>query len=91
MRDCISDWLEGVRLADGSVSCDCFETDPFPPDEFPSVRNNKRRYFHYRTIAKRLGATGGRVKLPKCVQDHIAQLYGDQEGAPTKVGYLQDA
>ena len=49
-----------------------------------------RRYFHYRTIAKLLGATGGRTKLPKCVQDRIAEMYGDQVGAATKVGYVQD-
>ena len=89
-RDCVAEWLEGLRLVDGSDECDCFSTDPFPPADFPHVRNNKRRYFHYRTIAKLLGATGGRTKLPKCVQDRIAEMYGDQVGAATKVGYVQD-
>ena len=47
----------------------------------------------YTTIAKRLGVSGrgNRAKLPKCVTDKIAEMYPDEEGTPTKVGYQQDA
>ena len=37
---------------------------------------SERRYFHYRYIAKELGANGkkNRAKLPPCVQRKIAEL-----------------
>ena len=54
---------------------------------------SERRYFHYRYIAKELGANGkkNRAKLPPCVQRKIAELYPEPEGAPTRVGYRQTA
>ena len=51
----------------------------YPPDQV--------RYLHYRGIAKLLGVAKERVKLPCCVQEEIAKLYPDAEGAPTKVGF----
>ena len=52
----------------------------------------ERRFFHYRYIALLLGAKGDkkRVKLPPCIQARIKEMYGDETGAKTKVGYKQE-
>ena len=88
-RTCVTDWLEGQQLSTDEASCICWSSDPWPAEDFPEVEPRSRRYFHYRAIAKKLGAKGSktRVKLPKCVQKRIADMYGDETGAPTKVGY----
>ena len=54
--------------------------------------NAERRFFHYRYIALELGVSGAgrRAKLPACVQKRIKEMYPDEEGEPTKVGYKQD-
>ena len=92
-RDCVADWLSGQQLRDDRATCFCWETDPFPIEDFPQVLPNERRFHHYRTIAKLLGANGKkkRAKLPPCVAKRITEMYPDEQGAPTKVGYQQDA
>ena len=92
-RDCLVDWLTGSQLSGDRATCFCFESDPFPNEDFPEVRPNERRYFHYYEIAKLLGVTGkkNRAKLPACVTKKIAQMYPDEEGTPTKMGYQQEA
>ena len=63
--------------------CECFKEDPWPPLEFPTVRDGRRRFYHYRTIAWKLGIEPGkRVKLPGCVCKRIEELYGE-----SKVGF----
>ena len=53
------------------------------------MKNKNRRYFYYRALAKKLGATGrhNRAKLPACLAKRIAQMYPDARGAATKVGF----
>ena len=50
---------------------------------------NEARFFHYRGIAKLLGAKGQgkRVKLPACVTKEVAAVYPDAAGAATKTGF----
>ena len=52
-----------------------------------------RRYFYYKTIAKRLGAKGkfARAKLPSCVYKEIEKLHPREVGGPAKVGYRNPA
>ena len=90
-RDCVCEWLTGVQLSDDRATAFCWDTDPFPAEDFPEVRQSERRFFHYRTIAKKLGAVGNqrRAKLPPCVAKRIAQKYADPDGEATKVGYHQ--
>ena len=73
------------------ATCWCWESDPFPAEEFADVAPRERRYFHYFFFARLLGVKGAnnRAKLPKCVTDKIAEMYPDADGAPTKVGYKQ--
>ena len=93
-KGCVADWLEGQQLMDDgpdSTSCIFGKTDPYPPDEFPDKKPKHRRFFLYKTIAKRLGAKGAknRAKLPGCVEYRIRKLYDDKEVSATKVGYKQ--
>ena len=89
---CVS--VAGQQLMDDggpdSTSCIFGKTDPYPPDEFPDKKPKHRRFFLYKTIAKRLGAKGAknRAKLPGCVEYRIRKLYDDKVSA-TKVGYKQ--
>ena len=64
-RDCVGEWLRGRQLAGRESSCFCFQTDPFPADEYPEKQPNERRFFHYTNITKVLGVKGKRAKLPK--------------------------
>jgi hypothetical protein len=85
--DC--DWLTGRQLSDDETACDCFESDPYPKDTFPVKVNRNRRLFLYHEIAKELGVKK-RVKLPGCagcVEQRIRELYPDETGYPTKVGF----
>ena len=73
-----------------------FQSDPpFPAAEWPEMKNNNRRYFYYRALAKKLGATGRhtRAKLPvaACLVKRIAQMYPDARGAATKVRFRKRA
>ena len=52
----------GVR-----ATWDLFDEDPLPQDVHPAMSNKNRRYFCYSATIKFLGGTGGRVKLPDCV------------------------
>ena len=81
VAECTAEWLIGRRLVDREASCDCFERDPFPAATFPRKQMRNRRFFHYSTIAKLLGATGQghRAALPRCVLAKIEKLYGDSE------------
>ena len=90
-RDCVVDWLTGQQLSADDACCFCFETDPFPTEDFPNKLPSERRYFHYVHIARLLGVKGqkNRAKLPKCVTDRIASMYPDLEGAATKVGFRE--
>ena len=83
-RTCVAEWLTGQQLADGEIGCLCFQTDPYPAGE-----PKQRRFFHYHTIAKLLGAKGQfrRVDLPPCVKKRIAENYPDRVGEATKVGF----
>ena len=92
-RDCVVEWLTGAQLQTDRATAFCFEDDPFPISDFPNVTASERRYFHYYTISKKLGVSGkkNRAKLPACVTKKIAEMYPDEEGTPTKVGYQQDA
>ena len=92
-RDCVCDWLTGQQLSGDRATAFCWESDPFPTEDFPQVLMRERRYFHYYHIAKLLGVNGkkNRAKLPKCVVKRIAETYPDEDGTPTKVGYRQDA
>lgn len=75
---CTRAWLQGQLLTgDAKVdgrTCLCFETDPYA--DVPDVSRKTRRFYFYRTIALRLGAAHGRVKLPRCVELQIESLYG---------------
>ena len=53
---------------------------------------SERRFHHYHYIAKLLGVNGKgrRAKLPRCVTQRVAEMYPDEEGEPTKVGYQQE-
>ena len=86
-------WLDGQELSSvghrrlpRDVACVCFVTDPFPGGS--PARN---RFYLYTTITGLLGTTSerGRVRLPDCVQDKIANTYPDVAGSPVKVGYKQ--
>ena len=98
-KQCVVQWLTGQLLTnddDGqSTACDCFQSDPFPAAEWPEMKNNNRRYFYYRALAKKLGATGRhtRAKLPvaACLVKRIAQMYPDARGAATKVRFRKRA
>ena len=92
-RDCVVDWLRGQQLMTDRATAFCWESDPFPSEDFPSVTPAERRYFHYSTIAKLMGVSGrkNRAKLPPCVTKKIVEAFPDEEGTPTKVGYQQDA
>ena len=94
-RGCVVEWLTGQQLRGDRATCFCFESDPFPRDDESAehVTMAERRFFHYRYIALLLGAKGDkkRVKLPPCVQARIKEMYGDEMGAKTKVGYKQSA
>lgn len=93
-RVCVVKWLRGHWLTcdDGvrSAAWSCFCDDPFPAEDIEgSIEMSTRRYFHYRAIAKKLGATGkhARAKLPPCVVKRISEMYPDVNGSPTKVGF----
>ena len=89
---CTTEWLQGRQLATREAVCWCWDSDPFPEDEFPEKENSERRFHHYRTIAPLLGVRGykNRAKLPRCVQAKIAELYGDAgAGPPTQVGFVE--
>ena len=90
-RTCVTDWLDGQQLSDGSHAIDqCFHTDPFPPGSYPNKLPKNRRFFFYTAIAKKLGGVRGgknRAKLPECVLKRIEELYPDTTGAKTKVGF----
>ena len=92
-RDCVCDWLKGQQLSGDEASCFCWESDPFPTEDFPDKLMSERRYFHYRYIAKILGGMA-RLNVPSCpracVLKRIAKMYPDAEGTATKVGYKQE-
>ena len=77
----------GPLRIDSHSEAFCWESDPFPSEDFPNVTPSERRYFHYYTISKKLGVSGkkNRAKLPACVTKKIAEMYPDEEGTPTKV------
>ena len=78
-KQCVVQWLTGQLLTnddDGqSTACDCFQSDPFPAAEWPEMKlkNKNRRYFYYRALANKLGATGRhtRAELPACLVKRI--------------------
>ena len=91
-RVCVCEWLTGQMLSmddpGQSYAAPCWQAEKFfPADEWPST-NSERRYFYYRTIAKKLGAEGAynRIKLPDCVYEKVERLHprGPQE---KKVGF----
>ena len=88
--ECVVEQLRGEYLSFKNqgvhTNCDCFESDPYPAEDHPTMTNKNRRYFMYRTIAPKLGATGRRVKLPDCVVDLIEELYPADAAQPT-VGF----
>ena len=90
---CVKDWLKGQMLSiddDGqSTACSCFQEDPYPPAEWPGMTNQNRRYFYYKSVARKLGAKGknNRVKLPSCVVKQIETLHPRTNGEPAKVGF----
>lgn len=75
---CTRTWLQGrLLIGDAKVdgrTCLCFETDPY--EGVPNVSDKTRRFFFYRTIALALGGGHRRVKLPRCVELAIEDLYG---------------
>jgi hypothetical protein len=87
---CTLEWITGQYLSNTDGHCDCFESDPFPPEQFPQKRMNQRRYFHYQMIPKQLGVVGfrNRAELPHCVMEKILSLYSDEEGDEYKVGFI---
>ena len=90
-KECTLKWMTGEFLVDETGDCDCFESDPFPPADFPHKTAANRRFFHYHNIGKLLGVTGrrNRAELPDwSVVDRITELYGDKEGSPSKVGFV---
>ena len=52
-------------------------------------KNKHRRFFLYHQIAKEFGVKGQnkRVRLPWCVEERIRELYPDETGTATKVGF----
>jgi hypothetical protein len=88
---CTTEWLTGKQLSRTEATCFCWETDPFPEDQFPSATMSERRFHHYYTIGVLLGVTGrkNRADLPNCVKAKIAALYGDAGGSPTQVGFRE--
>lgn len=78
-RVCTAQWLHGQLLRGdkkvGNRTCYCFQSDPFEGET--SVKNDQRRYFHYRVIALKLGGAGRRVDLPGCVREKVEELYGE--------------
>jgi hypothetical protein len=89
-KTCALEWVTGQFLTDEDGDCDCFESDPFPPDKFPHKTMANRRFFHYKKLAPLLGVTGyrNRAELPDCIVERILQLYGDEVGDETKVGFV---
>jgi hypothetical protein len=89
-KECTLKWVTGEYLVDETGNCDCFESDPFPPADFPHKTAANRRFFHYNNIGKLLGVTGrrNRAELPDCVVEKITELYGDKEGDESKVGFV---
>ena len=54
-RDCVTYWLTGQQLSGDEASCFCWETDPFPSEDFPDKLMSERPGTftdHYRYIAK---------------------------------------
>jgi len=49
-----------------------------------------RRFFHYKELGMLLGVTGfrNRAELPDCIFERILQLYGDEVGAESMVGFI---
>ena len=47
LGECVVEQLEGEVLSFNNrgvrVECDCFQTDPYPPAEFPAMTNKNRR------------------------------------------------
>ena len=87
--DCVLEYLADEVLVGDQVDCLCFAKSC---DEL-GLAPNEARYFHYRGIAKLLGAKGQgkRVKLPACVVKRVASVYPDADGAATKVGFRAHA
>ena len=90
--ECVVEQLRGEFLSFKNqgvhANCDCFESDPYPAEDFPHMTNKNRRYFLYRAIAPKLGATGRRVKLPDCVVDQIEEMYPPDAEEPV-VGFRE--
>ena len=83
-RVCTTEWLVGQMLEGDEnldrVQCECFRQNPWPYEEFPEVPQKRRRFYHYRTVAWKLGlGPKERADLPGCVKDRIEEDYGDSE------------
>ena len=91
---CCVDWLDGRELVADKVKGIPPRTvatawdDPYPGDMSKAPKH--RRFFYYKMTALELGIREERrVRHAACLQDHIAHLFPDEAGSPTKVGYEQ--
>ena len=83
-RELIADKVKGIPPRTTAVAWE----DPYPGDTEKKPKN--RRFFYYKMTALELGIREERrVRHPACLTDQIAQLFPDEVGSPTKVGYTQ--
>ena len=77
--ECCVDKLRGEALTfrnqGVTAMWDLFDEDPLPAAQHPTKSNANRRFFCYSATIRYLGGTGGRYKMPECVELHIEELY----------------